>query len=230
MTFCRFFVFVCLLFLTACGESRTPAPVMHYGATGGADSAGVHTVGAGDTLWNIAQRYRLSMRDVIYKNELQPPYVLAVGQRLTLPPPATYRVRAGDTLYGVSRTFNVSMTEIARQNRLSDPYTIHEGDTLRLPFLMAAAERAAAPPRPVQKSSDVGSQAPAPAKTANAAVRDAPPPRAASKFAWPVTGKVISSYGPKQGGLHNDGINIKAPQGTPFGLRRTGSSSTQATS
>ena len=32
-------------------------------------------------------------------------------------------------------------------------------------------------------------------------------------FSWPVSGKIISRFGPKQGGLHNDGINIAAPEG-----------------
>lgn len=34
-------------------------------------------------------------------------------------------------------------------------------------------------------------------------------------FIWPTNGKVISRFGPKEGGLHNDGINIKAPYGSP---------------
>jgi murein DD-endopeptidase MepM/ murein hydrolase activator NlpD len=40
-----------------------------------------------------------------------------------------------------------------------------------------------------------------------------PPPRAGRHFAWPVKGKVISSYGPQPGGLHNDGFNIAATHG-----------------
>lgn len=32
---------------------------------------------------------------------------------------------------------------------------------------------------------------------------------------WPVRGKVVSSFGPKAKGLHNDGVNIAAPLGTP---------------
>jgi murein DD-endopeptidase MepM/ murein hydrolase activator NlpD len=42
-----------------------------------------------------------------------------------------------------------------------------------------------------------------------------PPPRGSGKFLWPVNGKLISLYGVKQGGQHNDGINIAAPLGTP---------------
>ena len=40
-----------------------------------------------------------------------------------------------------------------------------------------------------------------------------PPPRAGRNFAWPVRGKVISSYGPQPGGLRNDGLNIAATRG-----------------
>src|SRR5262249_2466334 len=42
-----------------------------------------------------------------------------------------------------------------------------------------------------------------------------PPPRGSGKFLWPVNGKVVSAYGVKEGGQHNDGINIAAPLGTP---------------
>jgi murein DD-endopeptidase MepM/ murein hydrolase activator NlpD len=34
------------------------------------------------------------------------------------------------------------------------------------------------------------------------------------KFIWPVQGKVISSFGRRTSGLHNDGINIAAEPGT----------------
>jgi murein DD-endopeptidase MepM/ murein hydrolase activator NlpD len=42
-----------------------------------------------------------------------------------------------------------------------------------------------------------------------------PAPLSEGKFAWPVQGKVISTFGPKPEGLNNDGINIAAPRGAP---------------
>jgi murein DD-endopeptidase MepM/ murein hydrolase activator NlpD len=33
-------------------------------------------------------------------------------------------------------------------------------------------------------------------------------------LAWPVRGRLIAGFGPSGKGLHNDGINIGAPQGT----------------
>ena len=39
---------------------------------------------------------------------------------------------------------------------------------------------------------------------------------APKRFVWPVNGRVVSGYGDKAGGLHNDGVNIQAPRGTPI--------------
>ena len=49
-----------------------------------------------------------------------------------------------------------------------------------------------------------------------------PAPRAASTFLWPVRGKVLSDFGPKGSGKHNDGINIAAPRGTPIRAAENG--------
>jgi murein DD-endopeptidase MepM/ murein hydrolase activator NlpD len=48
------------------------------------------------------------------------------------------------------------------------------------------------------------------------------PARAGSGFIWPVRGRVISDFGPKGGGLHNDGINIAAARGTPIRAAENG--------
>jgi murein DD-endopeptidase MepM/ murein hydrolase activator NlpD len=43
---------------------------------------------------------------------------------------------------------------------------------------------------------------------------DRPAKSSPGKFIWPVQGKVISSFGRRTSGLHNDGINIAAEPGT----------------
>src|SRR4051812_40272179 len=99
-----------IFLLSACGTQKTAssssASVYYYGLQGGAaTAAGIHTVAAGDTPWTIAQDYRLSVQELIAVNDLQAPYKLRPGQRVVLPPPATYEARNGDTLYSISRTF-----------------------------------------------------------------------------------------------------------------------------
>ena len=49
-----------------------------------------------------------------------------------------------------------------------------------------------------------------------------PPPRAGKTFLWPLRGRVIATYGEQGRGLHNDGINIAAPRGTPIRAAENG--------
>lgn len=242
--------------LGGCWTRETPAPAVTYAQLQGAGSTGAHTVAAGDTVWNIAERYGLVMRDIIVVNRLSAPYTLTPGQRLKLPPPRTYRVRRNDSLYGVSRMFHVSATQLARLNHLNEPYALQVGQVLKLPAiddrpvdLSAAAVGGvgAAVPLPPSKPLSPGTverevlssptappaaqaqgQAVAPpapqvaSASLSARIPDTTPPRAGNKFARPVAGPVISSYGPKPGGLHNDGVNIKAPRGAPVRAAENG--------
>lgn len=224
------------LLLTGCIRLgvQPAAPVSHYGLHGGAGSAGAHTASAGDTLWGVAQRYRLALYDLIAVNHLQPPYNLRPGQRLKLPPPRTYRTRPGDTLYNVSRTFGVSQTALARINGLGSPYAVRPGQVLRIPGVASPARKTAArqflPGRemfrfPGQVDSEPVEPEPLPPPPAVVAsvTRDLPErARPGGKFIWPVEGRVISSYGPKKDGLHNDGINIRSARGAPVRAAENG--------
>lgn len=49
-----------------------------------------------------------------------------------------------------------------------------------------------------------------------------PPARAGSRFLWPVRGRVVSGFGAKSEGLHNDGLNIAAPRGSPVRAAENG--------
>jgi len=49
-----------------------------------------------------------------------------------------------------------------------------------------------------------------------------PEPMTGNSFRWPVKGRVISGFGTKPDGGHNDGINISVPQGTPVKAAENG--------
>ena len=213
------FVSLCLggfyiLTLSACvTTTQTPAPTYDYGLYGGAGSTGAHTAMAGDTVGSIAQRYRLNVQDIVYKNGLQPPYRLTPGQRLLLPPPQTYRTKPDDTLYSVSRLFGVSTTDLTRLNGLHAPYALASGTTLRLPPVREAV-RSIVASYPVEAADDrvVKTALPVPLVKAEVLKQTV---GAGGPFIWPVDGPVISSFGPKKSGVQNDGINIGAARGTP---------------
>ncbi|MFN3701398.1 MAG: peptidoglycan DD-metalloendopeptidase family protein [Alphaproteobacteria bacterium] len=222
-----------LLLLAACFGSQNPAPVSRYGHTPGEGSAGVHVVQPGDTLYTISNSYQLAMQDIVFINRLQAPFHVRAGQRLRLPPPQTYRVRSGDTLYNVSRLFNTDMSAVARQNNLRAPYRLSEGQVLRLPsrsiaqaqqVQQASQGMAMRPPQKPERSMSTAQQNIRPPASVQPPQRVAatPPPRSSSRFLQPVSGRLLSGFGAKPDGLHNDGINIGAPRGTPVKAAENG--------
>lgn len=198
------------LLITACGREGPPAPVLNLGANVDSSSGAV-MVSEGDTLWNISQRYDLPLRDLLDINHLSPPYRLLAGQRLKIPAPRNYNVQGRDTLYGISRTFGVDVTELVRANHMMRPYEIQVGQKIRIPAsyksrfsTMINGDKEA--------SSMVAADVESPKGYYTAEPRSSD---WGSRLQWPVTGRVISRFGPKAGGLHNDGINIAAPRGAP---------------
>lgn len=145
---------VALVAVSSCTRTSAPAPVSVYNEQPTPSAPGMITVGRGDTVYELAKRYNVPMREVIELNRLSPPYALAVGQRLKLPTARFYTVQRGDTMYGISRMHQVGMSELARANGLQEPYAIRVGQQLQLPgggasaTQMADNSRAALPQRP----------------------------------------------------------------------------------
>ena len=227
---------LCALVLTACGSFNGPAPVIDrsYGdrQARAVDEPDGHLVQRGETVYGIAQRYDVSTRALIEQNNLRPPYLLAAGTRLRLPLLQVHTVRRGDTLYAISRRYRVDVTSLARANRLRSPYTLQVGQRLVLPVDAPAGSGPGS--RPATQQANAAQSTPSPQTSAGAtasgastsasgvprpkpAYRPAPPvpQRDAGGFVWPVDGRVLSSFGAKKSGLHNDGLNIAAPVGAP---------------
>ncbi|MCD8520076.1 MAG: M23 family metallopeptidase [Alphaproteobacteria bacterium] len=218
-----------MMMLSGCLGTQKPAPVTAYGGSAGSGSTGTHVVEKGDTLYTIASRYHIVMSDIAVVNNLQAPFVLNQGQRLKLPPPQEYKVREGDSLYLVSRLYSTSTAEIARLNNLSAPYAIQAGQILRLPSGVRRDESGITHEVAVAEAAPVGgveredlSSSPLRATASGPADTPMLKTSGSGKFSAPVKGPILSSYGSKPGGLHNDGINIKAPRGTPVGSADAG--------
>jgi murein DD-endopeptidase MepM/ murein hydrolase activator NlpD len=160
-------------------------------------------------------------------------------------------VQRGDTLSSLSRRYGVSVDAIQSANNLADG-RLREGQVLVMPGAnMATASRTPAAPAPAQTAeASVGARKvktttiPAPGapsastnSTTNAAPKVAsktpqqvastkqlpnPEPMSGNSFRWPVKGRIISGFGTKSDGGHNDGINISVPQGTPVKAAENG--------
>ena len=224
------------LILLSVGCSRKmPAPVVFGKSTladkpHGSDRAseerplrinpGLYKVKANETLYAISRKSAVSLRDLISINRLSPPFKLLKGQRIVIPAIRYYKVSSGDTLHSIARRENVSIFALARHNRLGPPYKIRPGQRLRLPGgksinskkygqRMAKTNGQSSLSKLENPSLTPRSKGPIQKPTIKVA-----PKRAGSRFTWPVKGRVISRFGAKANGLHNDGINIAVKEGT----------------
>ncbi|QVM83432.1 LysM peptidoglycan-binding domain-containing M23 family metallopeptidase [Novosphingobium decolorationis] len=119
-----------------------------------ASQESTHVVAPGETLNGIANRAGVSPDALARANGLEPPYVVRLGQSLTIPRSAattraaapkaaparearTYTVTSGETLNGIANRTGVSPAELARANGLAEPYGVRIGQTLTIPGTQA---------------------------------------------------------------------------------------------
>lgn len=178
-----------------------------------------YLVRPGDTVFSISRRFNVDMRTVVQMNRIAPPYQIRVGQELRLP-----SREIATTTATASQSASLPAGPGSRNNRtrtaLLAPGTVALPEpSPRSAGTPSSSVSVAQPaPRPPQA-------APAPVSSGKTGVEVAkirPPSRAASKFRWPVRGRIIANFGPRQGGLHNDGINIAAPRGAPVAAAENG--------
>ena len=182
-----------------------------------------HQVAAGDSVASIARAYGVSAQELVRLNGIDAPYMIYVGQPILLP------TTTGGQTVATNAAVVAGLPQSPAQPQ--GPGAAASG-TLGTPSGGASvtsvspnapgAATSSAPPAPRQ---DVASLPPSSQTTLPQEV--APPPEApitapASAFIWPVQGNVISGYGPKAGGLYNEGINIAVPQGTPVRAAQDG--------
>lgn len=103
-------------------------------------SGPVYVVQAGDSLWDIALRFGVSLEELAAANNLVDPGQLTEGAQLTIPGLegvqgvlVTRPVSFGETLRSLSRRYQVPVEMLARLNHLSSPAELFAGYTLILP-------------------------------------------------------------------------------------------------
>ena len=188
-------------------------------------ASGIIKVREGDTLYEIATRFKVTPQSIIEENELASPYRLSQGQVLKIIPPRTHTVRHGDSVYVVSQRYAVSQYQLAKLNNLSPPFKLEVGTRLQLPNSLDFSVLDSGLPGGLSSTSVVQPK-PVPSKTKTVAVPRkqfvAPRLDATNGFTWPVKGEIILEFGPSQRGIHNDGVNISAKKGSVVGAAAKG--------
>jgi murein DD-endopeptidase MepM/ murein hydrolase activator NlpD len=136
-----------------------------------------------------------------------------------------YVMKNGDSLYGIALQHRVTLEELKRANGITDPTKVWAGTVIFVPAQSAPAITQGPPqqstvPRIVQVPPRIINAAPEPAKATPAVA--APARGAATRFRWPVRGRVIAGFGKRPDGSHNDGVNLAVPLGTEVAAAEAG--------
>lgn len=192
-----------------------------------------YVVKPGDTLSRIVKTTGASAEAIARENDLQPPFVVKVGQRLTIPGGRYHLVKRGESGIAIARAYGVDWSNVATMNHLQEPYILREGQRLLLPSAQQAAsmtleQRAEAFQLDIDDIVTGGEPAlaenAAPVPPTPTPAQPVPPTVAVAtpatdfdgRFAWPLDGKIVRTFGNLGNGRRNDGINIAAQQGTPI--------------
>ncbi len=146
----------------------------------------VHTVDSGESLSVIAEKYGVSVKTIMWENNLYNANSLRIGQKLLVPPVdgISYKVASSDNLDKIAKKYKIEKDAIIAQNALSSE-TLKVGQALFLP----GAE-------PIVPVSTVGSTTRAGASTRdlrNYSNSNATP--ALGKiFIFPTNGKITQGY------------------------------------
>ena len=148
----------------------------------------LHTVRSGETLWDIANSYGISVDTILSANDIANSNRIQVGQELKV---LTVRgvlhtVSVGESLWEIAQRYKISMDEIVTANSISNPSRIQPATQIVIPGATQIRPR------------DV--------LVVNGQLQRA--------FAWPLRGRLSSPFGPRWGTMHN-GIDLAVPTGTP---------------
>jgi len=99
-----------------------------------------YRVVGGDSLWSIAQRYRLTVEALATWNGLSAKATLHPGQilRLKRRPFVFHHVRQGESLWQIARRYKTTVKDLRRHNHLGRGGVIHPGDRLKIPTASGA--------------------------------------------------------------------------------------------
>ena len=207
--------------VAAAGSVATPVGSTPAPAVPAAPPGGNYTVQPGESFYGIARKHKVKAEDLAQVNGVTDVAKLKQGQVLKIPGPGVTAIAPATVApapvasapaapttappgkIGATGTKVAALGNTAAGTMVSTPATADKAPAVDPAETAAAAKGRAEPAKP-HRASPAATQASAPAAAAGGA----------TTFRWPVKGRVITNFGPRDDGTHNDGINIAVPAGT----------------
>ena len=153
------------------------------------------TVSRGDTLYSLSRKYEIPVNDLAVINKISAPFTLSVGQKLKVPKLDKVQTK---TIYKTEDKKTVQNAVKTSEKKVDKKINI-KSQTPQKSSYSAVSEKQKINTEKTKNNTKQTKQ-----ETHKIVARSS------SKFSWPLRGKILSGYGPKEGGLVNDGINISA--------------------
>ncbi|HET7657711.1 MAG TPA: LysM peptidoglycan-binding domain-containing protein [Bacillales bacterium] len=94
----------------------------------------IEVIQRGETLYEIARRYGVTVDSIVSANELPDPNTLVVGQAIVIPTRGRFHtVQRGESLWQIARRYGTSVEAISRVNQIQNPAQIQTGTRLIIP-------------------------------------------------------------------------------------------------
>lgn len=190
--------------LWSCAPRGVPAPVVMNGVAQSTIPAppppppGQIVVKPGDTLIALARYHQAGLQALVDTNNLKAPYIIRPGQVLKMPQPGASPGSGAEAVLSLPSA-QPDAPQAKATRPVSPPMDAGEDQTGSFEILDEETQTITTPTK--HATTRVTTIAPGAIATRN--------------FRWPAKGPILSEFGPKQNGLHNDGINIAAPPNAP---------------
>ncbi len=97
-------------------------------------SAASYTAQKGDTYWLIAQKYGVSLSDLLKANNKTESSILNIGDTVIIPSDSnTYTAQKGDTYWLIAQKYGVSLSDLLKANNKTESSILNIGDTVIIP-------------------------------------------------------------------------------------------------
>ena len=136
-----------MLWLPASVFAQDATPTVPPGVT-------IHVVQRGETLFRIAQSYRITVNDLVRLNGIADPSTIYIGQRLLVPSPdatpvptqaVVHLVQPGETLESIATLYDMSVDDLVALNNLPDASSFYVGAMLDVSSPVPTAQPTDAP-------------------------------------------------------------------------------------